>query len=95
MLAAPQAHSVSSNTAAAPSASSRPSSRSGSKGRDEIEKSEPVDHDHDHPIGEKNGAAIMCDELNASVCDPHPLNHLQKSDSDEEDDEPEEVSASL
>jgi len=96
MLVAPQAVSV----AAAPAAS-RPSSRSGSKGRDDIDKNdcaaENVIADIKDSISDKNvrenckNCTNMCDELNVS-CDTHPLNHLDKSDSDEDDDEPEEVS---
>lgn len=85
MLAAPQAI----------TAVSRPSSRSGSKGRDDIEKTEVVENVADlEDTSEKNvreNSKTMCDELNVS-CEPHHLNHLEKSDSDEDDEEPEEVS---
>lgn len=74
-------------------AATRPSSRSGSKERDEFDKNGSSGRvesaDKSTEKGGRENSSSMGDELN--VANDGHMNHLEKSDSEDDEDEPEEV----
>lgn len=75
-----------------PQASTRPSSRSSSKEREDLDKNTRIESANKNTEkGQRENSNNMGDDMNAS--NEGHMNHLEKSDSDEDEDESEEVSS--